>query len=339
VTYQFRNLVFEGGGVKGIAYLGALEVLEQKGVMDNIIRVGGTSAGAINAVLLALGYDRDEMTQILMGLDFHNFMDSDWGVVRDTHRLIHQYGWYKGDFFRRWMEDRIRDKTGVANATFSDLQGFGAKDLYLVGTNLSTGFAEVFSAAHTPDMPVAEAARISMSIPLFFAAIRNDRDDVYVDGGLLNNYPVKLFDRAGYLENPMLGRAAPYYEPLNAALPGGADTYVYNKETLGFRLDSRQEIEVFRDGHEPAHRNIDDFFDYAFALVHTVMEAQANQHLHSDDWHRTVYIDTLGVKTTDFGLSDDRKQALIQSGRDGARAYFDWYDTADDLPLNHPDRP
>ncbi len=51
MTYQFRNLVFEGGGVKGIAYVGAIKVLEEKGIMPNIVRVGGTSAGAINAVL------------------------------------------------------------------------------------------------------------------------------------------------------------------------------------------------------------------------------------------------------------------------------------------------
>jgi len=57
---QFRNLVFEGGGVKGIAYVGAMEVLEEKGILGDVRRVGGTSAGAINAVLLAAGYSNDE---------------------------------------------------------------------------------------------------------------------------------------------------------------------------------------------------------------------------------------------------------------------------------------
>ena len=45
MAYQFRNLVFEGGGVKGIAYVGAMDVLQKNGVLKNIQRVGGTSAG------------------------------------------------------------------------------------------------------------------------------------------------------------------------------------------------------------------------------------------------------------------------------------------------------
>ena len=52
---QFRNLVFEGGGVKGIAYAGAIGVLERKGILKDIRRAGGASAGAITAALLAAG--------------------------------------------------------------------------------------------------------------------------------------------------------------------------------------------------------------------------------------------------------------------------------------------
>ena len=60
MSYNFKNLIFEGGGVKGIAYVGALEVLSEKGVVDQISRIGGTSAGAINAILIGLGYTFDE---------------------------------------------------------------------------------------------------------------------------------------------------------------------------------------------------------------------------------------------------------------------------------------
>jgi NTE family protein len=53
---------------------------------------------------------------------------------------------------------------------------------------------------------------------------------------------------------------------------------------------------------------------------------QDNYHLHGDGWHRTIYIDTLGVGTTDFSLSASRKQALFESGRRSTEAYFKWYD-------------
>ncbi|MFO7861029.1 MAG: patatin-like phospholipase family protein [Desulfosalsimonas sp.] len=71
---QFRNLIVEGGGVKGIAYIGAMQVLTQRGLLDGIQRVGGASAGAINALIFALGYDIHIQRQILHSTDFKKFM-------------------------------------------------------------------------------------------------------------------------------------------------------------------------------------------------------------------------------------------------------------------------
>lgn len=339
MAYPFRNLIFEGGGVKGIAYLGALEELNKRGIMEDIKRVGGASAGAINAVLLALDYSHAEMQGILFGMTFRNFMDSDWGICRDTVRLIHKFGWYKGDFFTEWIGDLIQKKAGNGKATFNDLRNMGFRDLYIIGTNLSTGFAEVFSYEHTPRMRVVDAVRISMSIPLFFAAVPTFAGDLYVDGGLLENYPVKLFDREKYLdpEERLLHAAHPeYYKSANREKPSTSSLYVYNKETLGFRLDTKQEIAVFRDGAMPQRVKIDDLFDYSVALFKAVLNVQENQHLHKDDWHRTIYINTLDIKTTDFDLTDSKKKDLIEQGRIGVKTYFTWYDTPplDDKPLN-----
>ena len=332
--YHFRNLVFEGGGVKGIAYVGALQELRKRNVMDSVQRVGGTSAGAINAVLAGLNYSEEETMKILWDLDFKNFLDDTWGYVRDTARLIEEYGWYKGDFFRNWIGEIIRKKTGNSESTFADINALkekkGFKDFYFIGTNLSTRFSEIFSFEHTPRICVADAVRISMSIPLFFRAIRNARQDVYVDGGVLRNYPIKLFDREKYVSGET-ARPTSYYDKINkklAEIERPIAKYVYNKETLGFRLDTRQEISMFRDQAEPQHHKINDIFDYIWGLVETYMEAQANSHLHSDDWQRTIYIDTLGVKTTDFDLSDEKKRALVESGRKGVKEYFRWYDKA-----------
>ena len=339
--YHFRNLVFEGGGVKGIAYVGALAELKKRNILQKISRVGGTSAGAINAVLLSTGHTPEETKGILSKLDFNKFMDDSWGVVRDSKRLLDKYGWYKGEFFREWIGQIIEKKTNNANSTFLDFQNLGFKDLSLVGTNISTGFSEVFSLEHTPRMPVADAARISMSIPLFFTAVRNFRNDVYVDGGVLRNYPIKLFDRKKYIEEAnqihhALSRE--YYEKDNKSKPKTSSEYVYNKETLGFRLDSKEEIAMFRDNAIPPSTAVDDFFDYGKALIKTIMNAQDNVHLHSDDWQRTVYIDSLGVGTTDFNLDDGTKRKLVKSGATGVIEYFEWYDKASgkDMPANNP---
>ncbi len=130
-----------------------------------------------------------------------------------------------------------------------------------------------------------------------------------------------------------------YYEKENKRFlkkHPSSSPYTYNKETLGFRLDSKQEIGVFRYGAEPAHEEIDSFYDYIKALVGTMMESQGNIHLHSDDWQRTIYIDTLGVKTTEFDLSDAKKKKMEASGAKGAEAYFKWFNNPKSDPSNRP---
>ena len=119
MTPQFRNLVFEGGGIN----------------------------------------------------PFKDFMDSSFGINRDIRRLARHFGWHQGEFFRGWLGELIERKLGNREASFADLKAKqDAPDLYVIGTNLSTGFAEVFSHERHADMPLLDAVRISMSIPLLFQA-------------------------------------------------------------------------------------------------------------------------------------------------------------------------
>jgi NTE family protein len=336
MNYHFRNLIFEGGGIKGIAYAGALEVLEQKGILKDIKRVGGTSAGAITALLLALDFNIKEIKSILWETDFDKFMDSSWGVIRNMDRLLSEFGWYKGDYFKSWIGEIIKRKTGSSLTTFAELQKMnGSKALYLIGTNLSTGYAEILSNKHTPDMTLVEGVRISMSVPFFFTAVRNDREDVCVDGGVLENYPIKLFDRRSYVEN-YFSRTG-YYESVNLSNERqSGDPYVFNMETLGFRLDSYKEIKVFEEMEEPERAPVSNFFHFVRRLVATMLDSQQNRHLHSDDWQRTVYIDTLGIRTLDFNIPDEEKNKLILSGKTYTEKYFEWFDNAEGNLANRP---
>lgn len=338
---QFRNLVFEGGGVKGIAYVGAMQVLSQRIPLSDIRRVGGASAGAINALIFALGYDIPSQRQILQRTDFKEFMDDSFGVIRDIRRLKHEYGWHKGDFFIDWIGKLVEDRLGNAQATFRDLKEARLPELHVIGTNLSTGYTETFSVERFPDMPLTEAVRISMSIPLFFAAVRHGaRNDVYVDGGVMLNYPVKLFDRERYIDMTNEAEAArpvDYYNLENARFlldRPGRSPYVYNRQTLGFRLDTAEEIALFRYDEPRQGKEIKNFTQYARALISAIMQVQENQHLHGDDWQRTLYINTLDVKTTDFDISDEKKADLIQEGIKGAEDYFKWFEDPAEQPVN-----
>jgi len=338
---QFRNLVFEGGGVKGIAYVGAMQVLFHRGHLAGIRRVGGTSAGAINALIYALGYSIPEQKEILASTDFKKFMDDSFGVIRDFNRLTRQYGWNKGDFFSDWVGTLVAEKMGNRFATFRDLLNEDRPDLYVIGTNLTTGYVECFSKERHPDMPLAEAVRISMSIPLFFAAVRHGtRKDVYVDGGVILNYPVKLFDREKYIDmekEPGAALRVSYYNRENAVFlldQAGRSPYVYNRQTLGLRLDTSEQIGLFRYNQPVAGKKITDLFDYLKALVAAQMGLQENQHLHSDDWQRTLYINTLDVRTTDFNITAEKKKALLAQGVLGAETYFRWFENPSENPVN-----
>lgn len=339
--YHFRNLVFEGGGVKGIAYVGALEVLDKEGILNGIERVAGTSAGAMVAVLVGLGYSADDLKEILWNLNFKNFMDSSWGIVRNTKRFLEDYGWYKGDFFRNLMASYIEKKTGNGEATFNDIKkmkeaGKPFRDIYLMGADLTTGLSKTFSAKHSPNTKVADATRISMSIPLFFAAVKGVGNDnhIYVDGGLLDNYAIKTFDQLNLVADKNNARRTDYYEKINEKLKakstrtrslGKPNEYVYNKETLGFRLDAKEDINMYLNQGSASTKEIKSLFSYTKALVTALIDAQNNVHLHSDDWQRTVYIDTLGIGATDFDISDNKKTMLYKTGIDYTEAYLEWY--------------
>jgi len=323
MDYNFRNLVFEGGGIIGIAYAGALDVLEEKKIMPSITRVGGTSAGAIVALMVGLSYSNDDIKDMLWNTDFKTFLDDSNCIVTNTIRVIKKYGWYKGHVFKSWIEKIIEQKTGNPNSTFQDIfdmkKEFGFRDLYFIGTNLSTRFSEIFSYEHTPNMKVSDALRISMSIPIFFSAVRTSNKDVYVDGGVIENYPIQLFDKKKYLDE---------------SIKNNQTEYIYNYQTLGFRLDCSNDISVFEDHKPPKHYKISKFSTFVKFLANTFIDSQAHSFLESHDWDRTLYISNMGVKITDFDISDKQKKELLKSGETYALKYFKWYDDPSSSPNN-----
>ncbi|HYO64070.1 MAG TPA: patatin-like phospholipase family protein [Pyrinomonadaceae bacterium] len=296
--YPYRNLVFEGGGVKGVAYGGALEVLETSGITPQIVNVAGTSAGAITATLVSLKYTAAEVVQIMMGLDFATLEDgSDIGGL---DRLIKNYGWFKGDAFLNLMEQYIAAKTEGKNgrATFRDFQAQNFKSLRVFSTNLTEQRLEEFSFEKTPDVAVADAVRMSMSIPFFFEAVRRAGGDVYCDGGVLDNYPIETFDTS-YVEDSGAGRTMLVRTP--------------NPATLGFHLGTLKQQPI----------QINHFTRFALSVFDALLDIQDILLKASPgDELRTVFINTLGIKTTDFHITDEQKWALIAQGRIATANYL-----------------
>jgi NTE family protein len=312
-NYNIENLIFEGGGVKGIGYGGALTAMNSFGLLKKVKRVGGTSAGAITACLMALGYTPIEIAEIIVETKFSSFQDDSFGVIRDTVRLIRHYGWHKGGTFKEWLGGYVEEKLGDRYATFETLSKkvnarlFGCKDLYVAVTNLTKQKVEIYSASTTPDMPIVEAVRISMSIPIFFQCVRNKDGDILVDGGVANNFPIRLFDKMNYY-NPCMANYVP-------------GTYILNPNTIGFRLDTKDEIEA-NESWTNVSVKIDSITDYIGAVVTYLMETANKKHLKDCDFKRTIFIETGKIKATDFDLSPENVKMLIENGQKAVFKYF-----------------
>ena len=282
-THPYTNLVFEGGGVKGVAYAGALEELESAGILAQVTAVAGTSAGAITAALVALGQTPAQLRETMLALDFGQFED---GGMEGPWRLVEHFGWYRGDAFKHWMQAAVKARLGSPDATFADLAADGGLDLHVVATDLSVQMSQVFSAASSPDVAIADAVRMSMSIPLFFAAV-TDAGSVYVDGGVVWNYPVEIFDGD---------------EP--------------DMATLGLRL-------VGPPKPPPTPAKVGNVPEYVKALYESILEVQSDYYERTAaDVARTIPIDDLGLLATDFTITRAQKLALIAQGSSATRAFL-----------------
>lgn len=284
---SISNLVFEGGGVRGIAYGGALEAMAKAGLLSSIQGVAGTSAGAITACLVALKYSALEISQIIAHLDLASFEDKE-----REFRRFKDFGIYDGQVFLEWMQDMIANSEvgkGRPDLTFEELMGRQGLELKVYATDLFTQSLRAFSPIDTPTVPIAEAVRASMSIPMYFDAWRfsnnNPDDHYYVDGGVLYNYPISAFDD----------------------LQKGT----VNPETLGFQLDNLSDQPVYIPFEEG------DLGTYVKSLLNTLMYTQSVALTrNSVDVARTITIDHLGVGATEFEIENATKNELIQSGWD-----------------------
>ncbi|MGB3799590.1 MAG: patatin-like phospholipase family protein [Lewinella sp.] len=312
----YENLVFEGAGMRGIAYSGVLKEMEQQDILDDIERVGGTSAGAITALMVSRGYNSEEIFTIISETRFQQFNDGRFLFVGGIARLNKRYGWYRGQRFSRWISQIIADKTGDPEITFADLRAAGFKDLHVTGASLTRQQLLVFSAETYPNMKVRDALRASMSIPLYFEALHIDsvgavyREqneagslDLIVDGGITGNYPIFLFDSIAY---DSLGQGV----------------RIANPHTIGVRIDSDAQIERDSADHELAPIPIDGLKDYMQAFYVMVFESLNRAPLIEEDWERSISVSARGISPRIKKMSREQLDTLIQSGEESTSRFL-----------------
>jgi NTE family protein len=331
------DLVLEGGGVKGVGLAGAVLALHEAGYV--FPRVGGTSAGAIVAALIAAYQARGvPLTQLrtdMSDLDYNQFMQKTWaekhlGLVGDATALLSHQGVYASSYVDQWLTSKL-EPLGIR--TFADLKITDDEDTGLVPyqryrlvthtCDLTRGalvrlpwdlpyylldVADQGDAAKQvaaiDSYPVVDAVRASMSIPFFFRPFEQKTAlgaCTWVDGGLLQNFPVTVFDRT--------------------------DGQVNRWPTFGIKLSSRPrantpDVLVQGDLRE------------VVSIAHTAM-GEWNRYPLVDQGvgARTIYVDTMGVSSTDFGLTPDLRDKLFANGQAAAGTFLSAWATA------HPPRP
>ncbi|MGG6239182.1 patatin-like phospholipase family protein [Nodosilinea sp. AN01ver1] len=315
----YVDAVFEGGGVKGTAFLGALRCFADAGI--NFRKVAGTSAGAITAAMVAAGFTVDQLEQDVLGpLDYQGQILSQktspliWnGSPSDDMKQFHwmllrlliarRSGQYSAEPFKAWLSGHLDQKLPTF-APFlqkqpADLAWHQKRDLKVVVSDISCQEMRVlpddlrFYGQEATQFSVAEAVRLSMSIPLFFEPGQLQKSTI-VDGGLLSNFPLWIYD------------AEPGQRP---CCP-----------TFGFRL--METVEECKPSNPKSAKPVKGALGILRAMVETMQVARDNHHIRKNEMGRIINIATGKISATQFDLTNADKDSLYRSGYAAAKAFL-----------------
>ena len=303
---RWCDLVLEGGGVKGIGLVGAFTEISKAGY--SVHRVAGTSAGAIVGSLIAAGMPAAELLDLMRTLDYTKFRDEGFldrlGVGGKSASIILEQGVYEGKYMRDWLAKKLE---GLGVRTFADLKITDpwAKNvppaqryrLVVVASDVSSGRLARLPWDYErygldPDKQlVADAVRASMSIPFFYEPVKLGGRTL-VDGGMLSNFPIDLFDNTP------------------------------DWPTFGIKLSAKPDANLVPNSTK-------NTYDFAKALLATMINA--HDQMHVDDpctAARTMFVDTFKVKATDFDITKETQTLLYQNGQAAAKKFLDSWDFA-----------
>jgi predicted acylesterase/phospholipase RssA len=190
----FDGLIFEGGGVLGIAYVGAIKELMTKGLRLSSMRYfGGTSSGAMVAMLFASKHTINDIDDIMYEMKWKSLKDNSFfGIPGNLYNLILHFGFYEGKKLETLLEKILFTKFNKKSITFQEMFIRTNNHLKVVGTNVTQKKTAYFDHIKTPNMSVSKAVRISMSVPYLYKSVKYEGDH-YVDGGVLRNLDLNLF--------------------------------------------------------------------------------------------------------------------------------------------------
>lgn len=317
MSVAHADLVCEGGGVRGIGLVGAVEALAEADY--RFPRVAGSSAGAIVASLVAAlqaaGEPLSRLAEVMRSIDYRKFLDRSLigrvPVIGGGLSLLVSDGVYQGAYLERLIGGLLGD-LGVR--TFGDLRTGEKPEQFAWSLVVTTSDLSRRRLVRIPwdlpdygvepdDFPVARAVHASAAIPYVFQPVRV-AGATWVDGGLLSDFPVQLFDELD-------GRP--------------------RWPTFGIRLSARPGIPPTHPVHGPVSLGI--------AAIETLMSNQDNAYI--DDpctVRRTIFVPADEVSPIDFNLSAQQRDALYRRGLRAGRQFLTTWNYADYLATCGPPR-
>ncbi len=358
--------VFRGGGVKGLGLAGALLGFAEHPTkpVKKWVNVAGASAGAIIACYLATGHDATQMVDLMKKTNFSEFQDFPPGgeFIGGGLNLLRKHGLAHGEAFREWFSNEL------GHATFKDVKtadGTGSRlkliavdvtnrDLLVLPDDLPKYRRPGEATAIDPDeFEIADAARMSMSIPYFFEPIQLVRDRVWIEEVRdADSLALGLCDRgdctaANAAVAAVNGAIAVFRELVGKELEAETSVIVdggtlsnfpvwlfdvsdagkpLTRPTFGFTLTGGKGVGAGLNrlvSHAPWA------IQFGFDIFHTAQEAWDERFVSHSTRVRTVTVDAGSVGTTQFDLTPALQDLLIQNGKDAANKFLAKFDLSD----------
>jgi len=286
--------VFEGGGMRGIGIVGAINYMEVEGC--EFQRVAGSSAGAVIAALISAGYSAKQIRKMLVEISFLKFMDKDklqrFPLLGKPLGIIKEKSLYSGDYLECFMDNLLVQK-GINK--FKDVYENGEYKLKIIASDITNKKTLVIPddlpnyGIDPMEFTIAKAVRMSCSIPFYFKPVKlhTPAGIAYiVDGGVTCNFPLTIFDV----------NTTPRWP------------------TIGFRFDITD-----------ATVNLPQFnksISFLLAVAQTMCKKNTSEYLNEENLIRSVVIPTYAILPTDFNLSKETAIHLYKSGYISAKKFL-----------------
>lgn len=304
---NIENLVFSGGSVKAFAFIGAIQELENRGLMSKIKRFAGTSAGALFASFLAAGFTSQDIIKIRPLIDFSELSKN--GIMYSIYSIYrhHGYGIHSTHHIQNEIEQILSTKGIKPDITLKELFNLTGKELVIVTANINKEKACYLHHATHPNVGLVQAILCSMSVPVLFRTKEHDFDqtmDLYVDGGLCDNYPLWVFNNIEALYSGKLPEVERDKIPTI---------------TLGLKLFSPNQDNTY--DLVTGRKNITGFESFLMQLLNTMMTQIDKSFVSPSFIKQTIPIHIPNISFLQFDITPKQQDELIAIGQKSVVEY------------------